>query len=46
MPAEAGLVTLAKIVGLLVVCISTIPLILLLAPGADTEEPTEQFGDE
>ncbi|MCC6216404.1 MAG: hypothetical protein IT376_16200 [Polyangiaceae bacterium] len=30
---EPGLVTLAKIVGLLVVCISTIPLLFLTAPG-------------
>jgi hypothetical protein len=46
MPAEAGLVTLSKIVGLLVVCISTIPLILLFSPGTDVGEPADSFGDE
>ncbi len=37
---EHGLVTLAKIVGLLVICISTIPLIFLLSPGGDRSEPS------
>lgn len=36
---EPGLVTLAKIVGLLVVCIGAIPMVFLLAPGADQGEP-------
>lgn len=35
---ESGLVTLAKIVGLLIVCISTIPLLFLISPG-DRSEP-------
>jgi hypothetical protein len=36
---EAGITTLSKIVGLLLVCISSIPLLFLLWPGADRDEP-------
>lgn len=39
---EPGLVTLAKIVGLLLVVISAIPLLFLLAPG-DKSEPKDTF---
>ena len=38
---EPGLVTWAKIVGLLVACIGTIPLLFLLAPGSDRGEPVD-----
>lgn len=37
---EPGLVTLAKIVGLLVVCVGTIPLLFLMGPG-ERAEPTD-----
>lgn len=37
---EPGLVTLAKIVGLLAAAISTIPLLFLLVPG-DRSEPKD-----
>jgi len=37
---EPGVVTLAKIVGLLFVAISLIPFVFLLAPG-DSKEPKE-----
>jgi hypothetical protein len=36
---EAGLVTLLKIVSTLVVCIGTVPLLFLLAPGTERSEP-------
>ncbi len=36
---EPGLLTLAKIVGTLVVCIGVVPLLFLLAPGAESGEP-------
>jgi hypothetical protein len=39
---EPGLVTLAKIVGLLLVAISLIPLVFLMSPG-DRTEPKETF---
>jgi hypothetical protein len=42
---EAGLVTLAKIVGTLVVAISTIPLLFLLTPGSDRAEPADRLDD-
>jgi hypothetical protein len=42
---EPGLVTLAKIVGTLVVSISAIPLIFLMLPGADTSEPDGDLSD-
>jgi hypothetical protein len=42
---EPGLVTLAKIVGTLVVAISAIPLLFLLAPGTDEGEPEDHFGE-
>ena len=41
---EPGLVTLAKIVGTLVIAIGTIPLIFLLMPGSDRSEPEDDFG--
>jgi hypothetical protein len=39
---EAGLVTLAKIVGTLVAAIGIVPLLFLLAPG-DRGEPSDSF---
>jgi hypothetical protein len=42
---EAGLVTLAKIVGTLVVAISLIPLVFLFSPGADRGEPSGGLDD-
>ncbi len=41
-PVEPGLVTLAKIVGLLIVAIGIIPLVFLMMPG-DKTEPKENF---
>jgi hypothetical protein len=40
---EPGLVTLAKIIGTLLVGIGAIPLLFLLAPG-DRKEPEEESG--
>lgn len=37
---EPGLVTLAKIVGTMLLCMGTVPLIFLLAPG-DKSEPKD-----
>jgi len=42
---EPGLLTLAKIVGTLVISISAIPLVFLMLPGADTREPDGDLGD-
>ncbi len=42
---EPGLVTLAKIIGTLLLGIGTIPLIFLLAPG-DTSEPEDRLDSE
>ncbi|HEX9621762.1 MAG TPA: hypothetical protein VF989_16570 [Polyangiaceae bacterium] len=39
---EAGLLTLAKIVGTLVISIGIVPLLFLLAPG-DRGEPDDTF---
>jgi hypothetical protein len=39
---EPGLVTLAKIVGTLIVAIGLIPLVFLLSPSGDRSEPTEK----
>ena len=41
-PIEPGLLTLAKIVGLLIVAIGTIPLVFLMVPG-DKTEPKDNF---
>ncbi len=41
MDLENGLVNLAAIVGLIVICISTIPVMFLLAPGGETAEPPD-----
>jgi hypothetical protein len=40
---EPGLVTLAKIIGTLLVGIGAVPLLFLLAPG-DRNEPDEEAG--
>ena len=40
---EEGLVTLAKIVGTLVGCMSVVPLLFMSSPGGDTTEPEEVF---
>lgn len=40
---EEGLVTLAKIVGTLVACMSVVPLLFLTSPGGDKAEPEEVF---
>jgi len=42
---EPGLVTLAKIVGTLVLSIGMIPLVFLMLPGSDTSEPDGDLGD-
>lgn len=41
-PVEPGLVTLAKIVGLLIFAIGIIPFVFLMMPG-DKTEPRENF---
>lgn len=40
---EPAFVTLVKIVGTLVVCMSVIPLLFLTAKKTDTSEPTDIF---
>jgi hypothetical protein len=44
-PVEPGLLTLAKIVGLLIVAIGIVPLVFLLVPG-DKTEPKDTFDAE
>ena len=39
---EPGIVTLAKIVGTLLLCMGIIPFVFLLAPG-ERKEPTDTF---
>jgi hypothetical protein len=41
---EAGLFTLAKIVGTLLGAMSVVPLLFLLSPG-QSEEPTDTFDE-
>lgn len=42
---EPGLVTLAKIVGTLLLAMGVIPFLFLLSPGGDKSEPKENFDD-
>jgi hypothetical protein len=42
---EPGLVTLAKIVGTLLLAMGMIPFVFLLSPGGDKAEPKENFED-
>jgi hypothetical protein len=42
---EPGLVTLAKIVGLLIVSIGIVPIVFLMMPG-DKTEPKDNFDPE
>jgi hypothetical protein len=42
---EPGLVTLAKIIGTLLLAMCTIPMIFLLSPG-DSTEPTDRLDSE
>jgi hypothetical protein len=42
---EPGLVTLAKIVGTLLLAMCSIPLLFLLSPG-DSTEPTDRLDSE
>ena len=42
---EPGLVTLAKIVGTLLLAMGIIPFLFLLSPGGDRSEPKENFDD-
>ncbi len=42
---EPGFVTDMKIVGMLIVVISMIPLLFLLSSGGDRSEPTEPLDD-
>ena len=42
---EPGLVTLAKIVGTLLLAMGTIPFLFLLSPGGDKAEPKDNFDD-
>ena len=41
MDLENGLLNLAAIVGLIVICISTIPVLFLMAPGGEKGEPED-----
>jgi hypothetical protein len=41
---EAGLFTLAKIVGTLLVAMGVVPMLFLFAPG-DSSEPTDTFDE-
>jgi hypothetical protein len=43
---EPGYVTLAKIVGTLVLAITTIPLLFLLSPGIEKGEPKPDDGHD
>ena len=42
---EPGLVTLAKIVGTLLLAMGVIPFLFLLSPGGDKSEPKDNFDD-
>ena len=42
---EPGLVTLAKIVGTLLLAMGVIPFLFLLSPGGDRSEPKDNFED-
>src|SRR4051812_17160970 len=42
---EPGLVTLAKIVGTLLLAMGIIPFLFLLSPGGDRAEPKDNFDD-
>jgi hypothetical protein len=42
---EPGLVTLAKIVGTLLLAMGVIPFLFLLSPGGDRAEPKDNFDD-
>jgi hypothetical protein len=42
---EPGLVTLAKIVGTLLLAMGIIPFLFLLSPGGDKSEPKDNFDD-
>ena len=42
---EPGLVTLAKIVGTLLLAMGIIPFLFLLSPGGDKSEPKDHFDD-
>ena len=42
---EPGLVTLAKIVGTLLLAMGVIPFLFLISPGGDKSEPKENFAD-
>ena len=42
---EPGLVTLAKIVGTLLLAMGVIPFLFLLSPGGDRSEPKDNFDD-
>ncbi len=42
---EPGLVTLAKIVGTLLLAMGIIPFMFLLSPGGDKAEPKDNFDD-
>lgn len=42
---EPGLVTLAKIVGTLLLAMGIIPFLFLLSPGGDKNEPKDNFDD-
>ncbi|HKY34359.1 MAG TPA: hypothetical protein VJN18_00355 [Polyangiaceae bacterium] len=42
---EPGLVTLTKIVGTLLLAMGIIPLLFLLSPGGDKNEPKDNFDD-
>lgn len=42
---EPGLVTLAKIVGTLLLGMGVIPFLFLLSPGGDRAEPKDHFDD-
>lgn len=45
MPPEAGFFTDMKIVGMLIVVISLIPMIFLTSAGGDRSEPTEPLDE-
>ena len=42
---EPGLVTLAKIVGTILLAMGVIPFMFLLSPGGDKSEPKDNFDD-
>jgi uncharacterized membrane protein YhaH (DUF805 family) len=39
--AEPYMVTLVKVVGLLIICISAIPVLFMVSPGVEKGEPEE-----